>query len=134
MVGQFECTFVGPGPQAGRWIRPGQTTQQDYLDINGAEWILYSRSVMSYSIAWRSDQFAEGGASLEVELGSTEGAAGAPIVTDTMAFHLVGEHDMVSHQSDIPLPGLMARFQVRTCNNIVGEDCIVFGSIIVRAL
>ncbi len=133
MIGQFQQTFVGPAPMQGAYIRPGQQAHQDYLNIDGAEWVLYTRSVMSYAIGWRTEAGAEGGACLGVELGSLE-AAGNPIVRDAMIFHLVGEHDAVSHQSNIELPGVLARFTVFTNNTVIGGECTVFGSIIVRAI
>lgn len=133
MIGQFAHTFVDVGPQAPIYIRPGQQTQQDLLNIDGAEWVLYTRSVMSYAIEWDQVIEAVSGASLIVELGSLD-AAGVPQMRDTMIFHLIGEDEYRNHGSGIELPGIFARFKILTSNTAAGLDCAVAGSIIVRAV
>lgn len=133
MIGQFSHSFDGAGPMAQAYIRPGNQAQQDYPNIDGAEWVLYTRSIMSYAISWRPTNGALGGATLVVQIGSLE-LAGNPIVHSIMPFHIVGENDALSCQSNIELPGVLARFAVFTNNVVVGGECTVFGSIVVRAI
>ncbi len=127
MIGQFSHTFGDVPPEPPIYIRPGQQSQQDLLNDDGAEWVLYTRSVMSYSIRWGAVIGAISGAALIVEQGSLD-FAGVPQMRDTLVFHLVAEDEYRNHDSGIELDGIFARFKILTA-----LSCEVAGSIIVRA-
>jgi len=127
LVGQFVHQFGAGGPQEAIYIRPGELDQQDLLNGDGAEWLLYTRSVMSYFIEWFDLATAVGGASLIVESMAVEIAE--PI--DVLPLHIVGGDQMVSHASGIELPGLIARFKIQTASQTA---CTVKGVIVMRAV
>lgn len=135
LIGLFSYTF-GVGPQAPIYIRPGPLTQQDYLNIDGAEWLLYTRSVMSYRIEVVREHeggFSIGGASLVVGIGDME-YLGLPQIRDWAPFHLMSGNNLTSSASGIELPGLLARFIIRTASITPAEAVTVRGSIIVRGI
>lgn len=129
LVGVFYYAFDGDN-QDPIYVRPGAQDQQDLLDPDGAEWLLYTRSVMSYRININSLENPDGGASLVVELGDTEAGAVA-VMRDCLVFHLVDGLDLSSSSSGIELPALMARFRIMTANP--DDVLLVGGSIIVRS-
>lgn len=129
LVGLFDYAFP-ESPADAIYIRPGPATQQDYLVEDGSEWLLYTRSVMSYRIELDNHYLTPGGgASLIVELGDIEFGA-VPVMIDSLVFHLTSGTERTSSVSGIELPGLVARFKIRTGNLPVR----VRGSIIVRAI
>jgi len=130
LVGIFNCTFAA-GPDDVQYIRPGGTTQQDYLNVDGAEWLLYTRSVLSYRIEVHSQLVARGGASLIIDLGDGE-LIGAPVLTAWKPIHLVEGDGITSSDYGIELPGLLARFRIQTASPNAGQ--VVSGSIIVRGI
>jgi len=135
MIGLFSYTF-GVGPQDPIYIRPGQLNQQDYLNVDGAEWLLYTRSVMSYRIEVLREHaggFSIGGASLVVGLGDLE-LIGLPQIRDWAPFHLMSGNNLISSVSAVELPGLLARFIIRTASITPAEAVTVRGSIIVRGV
>lgn len=132
LVGLFYYTF-GVAPEASIYIRPGSLTQQDYLNADGSEWLLYTRSVMSFLIEVQSRGVAIGGASLVVELGFGEVAL-VPEMRDWRPFHLASGATIRTGLSNIELPGLLARFRIQTGSDTPGEALVVKGSIIVRGL
>jgi len=132
LMGFFEYTF-GVGPEPSIYIRPGQVTQQDYLNADGAEWLLYTRSVMSFRIEVQNGGAAIGGASLIVELGDRE-LAGAPLMRAWRPFHLASGNMIQTSLSNIELPGLVARFRIQTGTSTPAVGQLVAGSIIVRGL
>ncbi len=127
LVGQFVYQFPAGCPQEPIYIRPGEHDQQDYLNDDGAEWLLYTRSVMSYFIEWFDMGAAIGGASLIVESMAVE--ITEPI--DVLPFHIVSGDQMVSHRSGIELPGLIARFKIQTASQAL---CTVKGVIMLKAV
>lgn len=130
LVGIFSCGFAA-GPDDEQYIRPGGTAQQDYPNVDGAEWLLYTRSVLSYRIDVHSQLVARGGASLIVDLGDGE-LLGAPLITAWKVFHLVEGDGITSSDYGIELPGLLARFRIQTASPNAGQ--VVSGSIIVRGI
>jgi len=134
LIGQFLYQFPDLGPDM-IYIRPGQQAQQDYLNIDGADWLMYTRCVMSYHIEWFALVGASvGGASLIVELCAVE-EAGLVQAYDSLAFHIIPVDGMVSHQSGIELPSLQARFRIATANDTgAPPGPTVRGTIIMRAM
>lgn len=127
LVGQFVHQFEAAAPQEPIYIRPGELDQQDLLNPDGCEWLLYTRSVMSFFIEWYDMGAATGGASLIVESMAVEIAE--PI--DVLPFHIASGDQMVSHGSGIELPGLIARFKIQTASDAL---CTVKGVILMRGL
>jgi hypothetical protein len=130
IVGIFSCGFAA-GPDDQQYIRPGGTAQQDYLNADGAEWLLYTRSVLSYRIEVHSQLVARGGASLIIDLGDGE-LMGAPVLTAWKPIHLMEGDGIISSDYGIELPGLLARFRIQTASPNAGQ--VVSGSIIVRGI
>lgn len=130
LVGIFSFGFE-IGPQDPIYVRPGSTLQQDYLNVDGSEWLLYTRSVLSYRIEVHSEMVARGGASLIIDLGDGE-LLGAPVLTAWKPIHLVEGDGIVSSDYGIELPGLLARFRIQTASLNAGQT--VSGSIIVRGV
>ncbi len=130
LAGIFSCSF-GIAPQGAQYIRPGASAQQDLLNPDGAEWVLYTRSVLSYRIEVHSMLAARGGASLIIDLGDGL-LVGAPLQTAWKTFHLVEGDGIISSGSGIELPGLLARFRIQTASPNAGQ--IVSGSIIMRGV
>ncbi len=130
LVGLFIYDFAA-GPQDPIYIRPGNLGQQDFLNADGAEWLLYSRSVLYYQIEVGDIGEPLGGASLIVEIGN-QTAAGVPAMREWRVFHLVPGIQIWSCMAGIELPGLMARFTIRTASAALG--IAVNGSIIVRGV
>ena len=131
LVGTFIYFFTEEN-QGPIYIRPGQVNQQDVLNPIGAEWLLYSRSVLSYRIGVEdSFDLGAGGASLVVELGDAE-TGGVPDLRDWAPFHLASGDVLQSSASGIELPGLMARFRIRP--GVPDYLMVVRGSIIVRGI
>jgi hypothetical protein len=134
LVGIFSYVFsFGSDPI---YIRPGSVAHQDYPNIDGAEWLLYSRSIMSYRIQVSNEMhegFSVGGASLVVELGDIE-VLGVADMHEWAVFHLADGFWLQSSGSGIELPGLMARFKIQTASVTPAEAVTVKGSIIVRGL
>lgn len=131
LVGTFYYVFTEEN-QGPIYIRPGPLNTQDVLDPLGAEWLLYSRSVLSYRIEVEDDfDLGPGGASLVVELGDDE-TAGVPDLRDWAPFHLAAGDILQSSGSGIELPGLIARFRIRP--GVPDYLMIVRGSIIVRGI
>lgn len=130
-VGLFIFPFPEAGPQDPQYVRAGNRAAQQGAVADGAEWVLYTHSVMSYRI-WMSDGFLPvGGASLIVEIGD-DSVAGVPVMGDWAVFHLVPGLRMVNWASGIELPGLFARFSIRTASHV--DEVSVNGSIILRGL
>ena len=129
-VGLFSFIF-DPGPQDPIYIRPGNVAQQDYANADGSEWLLYTRSVLYYQIQVDDVEAPFAGASLVVGIGN-QSFAGVPFIIDWRPFHLVPGVQIWSSMEGLELPGLMARFTIRTANptNVVAVN----GSIIVRGL
>jgi len=132
LIGLFEYTFE-VAPQESIYIRPGQVTQQDYLNGDGAEWLLYTRSVMSFRIEVQNGAAAIGGASLVVDLGDRE-LGGVPLMRQWRPFHLASGNMIQTSLSNIELPGLVARFRIQTGSDTPGAANMVAGSIIVRGV
>lgn len=135
LIGQFIYQFPELGPLQMIYIRPGQQQQQEYLNMHGADWLLYTRSVMSYHIEWfelMGDSV--GGASLIVEFGAVEDA-GALQTYDSLVFHIVAGDGMVSHKSGIELPCLQAKIRIVSANDTgAPPGPTVRGTIIMRAV
>lgn len=129
LVGLFDHHFgAGEGPI---YIRPGHEGQQDYANADGAEWLLYTRSVLYYQI--EVDDIGESGAGASLIVGiANQTLAGVPAVRDWAVFHLVPGLQIWSSMSGIELPGLMARFEIRTGTNLPG--ICVSGSILLRGM
>lgn len=134
LIGQFVYAFPAIGPLPPIYIRPGQQGQQDYANIDGAEWLLYGRSVMSYDIEWFDVGAATNGMSMIVAMGSVE-FGGVPNLVDCFPFHITACSGMACRGSGIVLSGLLATFRIQTSNNNVGSvPSHVQGTIIVRAM
>lgn len=135
LVGQFSYQFPALGPGQQIYIRPGQETQQDYLNLDGAEWLLYTRCVMSYHVEWfELAGGSVGGASLIVELGAVE-VGGAVQPVDCIPFHIIPGDGMVSHGSGIELSGLHALIRIVSANDTgVPPGPTVRGVITMRAM
>ena len=132
IVGLIDYTFPS-GPQDPIFIRPGNVTQQNYPWQEGSEWLLYTRSVMSFSINVINENGSAGGACLIVMIGDWEAAA-SPVLNDWMPFHLMSGGWVRSDASGIELPGLLVRFKIRTCNDVADTTMNVKGSIVVRGI
>jgi len=135
LVGLFAYEFSA-GPQDPIYIRPGPHTDQDFPNSHGAEWLLYSRSIMSYRIEVSNEAhggFSVGGASLIVQLGDWE-FLGVATLNDWAPFHLADGFWLQSSGSGIELPGLMARFKIQTASLTPAEAVTVRGCIIVRGV
>ena len=130
LVGLFSYSFA-PAPQDPIYIRPGHVLQQNYAAAHGAEWLLYTRSVLSYYIQVRDQEGVASGASLIVEIGGM-GLAAIPDLFEWRVFHLVPGNQIWSSMEGFELPGLMARFAIRTAN--ASGPVGVQGSIIIRGL
>jgi hypothetical protein len=128
VIGLIDYTFP-PGLQDPIFIRPGNVAAQDYPTALGSEWLLYTRSVMSYNIEV-IDTEGDGGASLIVQVGDWE-VLGVAVLYDCIPFHLISGDTVRSMNSGIELPGLFARFKIRTAN--MGGVSLK-GSIILRGL
>ena len=132
LIGLFEYNF-GVAPQPSIYIRPGQLNQQDYLDSDGSEWLLYTRSVMSFRVGVGGNNLPIGGASLIVETGDVE-LAGVPQMRQWVPFHFGSGSGFQTSLSNIEMPGLLARFVIQTASDTPSSGVLVTGSIIVRGM
>jgi len=135
LVGLFRHTF-GSGQSDPIYIRPGHEGQQDYGPLAGisAQWLLYTRSVLSYRIFVNDTGVATaGGCSLTVELGDYE-LAGVMGWFPLMPFHLASGDGRQSCNSGIELCGLVARFRIAKGNEDAVSGTGVSGVIMLRAV
>ncbi len=130
LVGLFDSTFA-EAPDNPIYIRPGHVLQQNYNAALGAEWLLYTRSVLSYHIEVRDTAGVPSGASLIVEIGEI-GLPTIPDMRQWRVFHLVPGNWLSSSMEGLELPGLMARFSIRSSN--VAGAVRIRGSIILRGI
>lgn len=130
LAGLFEYAFQ-VGPQDPIYIRPGNWEQQDLHNADGAEWLLYTRSVLYYQIEIGDIGEPLGGASLIIEIGN-DSVGGVPAMREWRVFHLVPGTQIFSSMAGLELPGLMARFSIRTASAVAVVTA--HGSIIVRGV
>lgn len=133
LIGVFSHTF-GVGPQNPIYIRPGHHAQQDYVNIVGSEWLLYTRSVLSYRIVVSNAEMGTwGGCSLVVQLADYE-LGGVFDFIDLMPFHLMSGAHLPSSNSGIELPGLVARLKITKGDTDPVAGTSVRGVITIRGL
>jgi len=127
LIGEFAHHFNDPLIGDTVYIRPGNANQQDMLTADGSEWLVYTRSVLSFNIFSSND-----GVALIVSLSLQSGPAGAPPHYDWRVFHIPGTGTCFTCVTGVEVPGLLVRF--RLVENVPGGTTNCHGNIILRGM